>query len=492
MLLFLSGVILLIAGYFVYGKFVDGVIAPTDKPTPATTLSDGVDFLTLPHWKNMLIQLLNIAGVGPVIGVILGIKFGEIVFLAIPIGNILGGAAHDYFAGMMSLRSGGANMPALAKKYLGNAYYRFYSIFMCFLLMLVVAVFVNIPSKLIDAAFLEASLFWPVVSIISLYYVCATIFPVDKIIGAIYPFFGAILIICSFAIFGIVVYMGFSNPELLSASDAFKEKMFSLENNNPIIPVMFVTIACGIISGFHATQAPIVARTMSSEKQGRSVFYGMMVLEGLIGMSWAGAAMIIYNLSPSLMDSDATAVLFEINSRFLGSCMGGLTVVGVVILAITSGDTALRSLRLSVSEILGISQVKIWSRILVVLPLVLILCAMLAWSNLSADTFKQLWNYFAWGNQVLAFSSLMCATVWLFIQGKNGWIALIPAAFMAFIVFSYILWISPEHGGAIGLGLDLNLSYAIAGMLSLILCIWVLRRSSALKIKGRDVLDADS
>lgn len=492
MLLFISGVIVLVAGYFLYGKILEKIVAPTDNPTPATTQFDGVDYLSLPHWKNMLIQLLNIAGVGPVIGVILGIKFGTIVFIAIPIGNILGGAAHDYFAGMMSLRGGGANMPSLVKKNLGKAYYKFYSVFMCFLLLLVVAVFVNIPAKLLDSTFADGTMFWGFVFVISAYYVCATMFPVDKIIGAIYPFFGAVLLVCSAAIFFVVIGMGLSEPQLLTETADFKARMFSAENNNPIIPVLFVTIACGIMSGFHATQAPIIARTMGSERQGRSAFYGMMIVEGLIAMSWAGAAMVIYNAAPELMGEDATFVLFEITSTFLGSWMGILTVMGVVILAITSGDTALRSLRLSIAEMLNISQRELWKRIVIVFPLVVIMVGILAWSNIDDGTFKQLWNYFAWGNQVLAASTLMCATVWLFSQRKNGWVALIPGIFMSFIVFSYILWISPEHGGPIGFGLDLNLSYAIAGVLSLILCVWVLRRSKISRRQTENSIEAKS
>lgn len=467
MYLFFWGLLLLVAGYFTYGKLVEKIIAPDGRPTPCKTKHDGVDYVSLPHMKNMLIQLLNIAGVGPVIGVIIGIKFGEIVFLIIPIGNIIAGATHDFLAGMMSMRRGGANLPSIIKDNLGKTYYSFFAVFMMLLLLLVVAVFINIPAELIDKTFPQIQIFWAIVGGIFIYYILATLFPVDKIIGKIYPIFSALLLVGTFAIFVALVFSLFGNPELLSESAAFKEKMWTAANGKPIIPLLFVTIACGIISGFHATQSPIIARTMSTEFEARSSFYGMMVVEGVIGMIWAAGGLAVYNLFPETMSIKATDVLMKITGHFLGSYMGVITVMGVVILAITSGDTAMRSLRLSIAEIFKIDQKPIAKRFLTTLPLILIVTALLAWSNKSADTFNQLWNYFAWGNQVLAASTLTAGAVWLFRHGKNGFIAIFPAMFMTFIVLSYILWISPAHGGPIGFGLDLNLSYAIAGVISL-------------------------
>ncbi|MBR4597593.1 MAG: carbon starvation protein A [Opitutales bacterium] len=469
MALFFTGILMLVLGYVFYGRLVEKIIAPDGRETPCKTKFDGVDYVALPHWKNMLIQLLNIAGVGPVIGVIIGIKFGEIVFLIIPIGNIIAGATHDFLAGMMSLRGGGANLPVIIRENLGKTYFKFFSAFMAFLLLLVVAVFINVPAELIDKSAGQGNLFWAAVAAIFIYYVLATLFPVDKIIGKIYPIFSALLLIGTFAIFVAIVYNLFGTPDLLSESGAFKEKMWTAANSHPIIPLLFVTIACGIISGFHGTQSPIIARTMASEKQARSSFYGMMVVEGVIGMIWAAGGLAIYNLFPETMSIKATDVLIKITNHFLGEYMGAITVAGVVILAITSGDTAMRSLRLSIAEIFKIDQKPIFRRLLTTLPLMAVVAALLAWSNASAKSFNQLWNYFAWGNQVLAASTLLAGSVWLFRRGKTPLIALLPGMFMTFIVLSYIFWISPSHGGPVGFGLELENSYAIAAALTLFL-----------------------
>ena len=471
MLLFSLGLLVLIIGYFTYGKLVEKVLAPDDRATPCMKNPDGVDFVPLPHWKNMLIQLLNIAGIGPVIGVILGIKFGEIVFVIIPVGNLIAGATHDFLAGMMSLRHDGANLPTLVRDNLGNVYARCFSIFTVFLLLLVVAVFINVPAKLI-AGLLPGDCFWIAVGLIGLYYVLAALFPVDKIIGMLYPWFGGLLVVSTFAIGGALLYQSFRDPSLLQESARFQAQMFKGENY-PIIPLLFVTIACGIISGFHATQSPIIARTMQSERQARSSFYGMMVLEGIIGMIWAGAGLAIYNLFPQYMALNPNAVLQHITTHFLGSVAGNITVIGVIVLAVTSGDTALRSTRLALAEMLKLDQKPLGNRLMLCLPLLVIVSDLLWWSNQSARTFGFLWNYFAWGNQVLAASTLLAASVWLARRGKNRWIALVPAAFMTFIVLTYILWISPAHKGPAGFGLPLHVAYVIAAQLTLFALLWV-------------------
>lgn len=466
MLFFVLGMTILIAGYFLYGRFIEKILGPDDRPTPAKTHCDGVDFVELPPWKNMLIQLLNIAGVGPVIGVILGIKFGAVAFLIIPVGNIIGGAVHDFVAGMMSLRCGGANLPGLIRLTLGRHFYHFFSVFMVFLLLLVVAVFVNIPANLIDGFFPAGKYFWLIVGLVFLYYIAATLFPVDKIIGTLYPLFGGLLLLGSLAIFAAVLWRVGGNPSLLNESAAFQAGKLTAENNNPIIPMLFVTIACGILSGFHATQSPIIARTLQSEHHARPAFYGMMVLEGVIAMIWSAAAMVIYNLRPELMSKAAGGVLRDITVTFLGSWIGGLTVISVIILAITSGDTAMRSLRLSLAEICRIGQKPFLNRILVCLPIIAVVAALLLWSNRDAGSFTRLWNYFAWGNQLLGAATLMAATVWLLARRKPGFITLVPGMFMTYIVLCYILWISPERGGPVGFGLPLRCSYIIAGMLT--------------------------
>ena len=477
--LFLLGLAILAIGYFTYGKFIEKVLGPDDRPTPCETHYDGVDFVRLPHWKNMLIQLLNIAGVGPVIGVILGIKFGAVAFLIIPVGNIIGGSVHDFVGGMMSLRHGGANLPELIRQNTGKTFYWIFSIFMALLLLLVVAVFINVPARLIDG-FFQNPIFWYIVAAIFLYYIAATLFPVDKIIGMIYPFFGALLILGSLVIFGVVFFNVIHDPLLWEESAAFKANMLTPKNNSPILPMLFVTIACGILSGFHATQSPIIARTMEHEKQARSSFYGMMVLEGVIGMVWAAAGLAIYNLFPEFMSKAPTAVLAKITTFFLGTWVGALTVISVAILAVTSGDTAMRSLRLSLAEMFDVPQKPIRKRLGICLPLVAIVTVLLWWSNRSTQTFNQLWVYFAWANQVLASCTLTAGTVWLLRNRKPAWITVIPGAFMTFIVATYILWISPAHGGPlgrplVGFGLDLKLSYLLAALIAGLTTVWSIR-----------------
>ena len=470
MLYFITGLLLLAAGYFCYGKLVERLIGPDDRPVPSKTRFDGVDFLPLPHWKNMLIQLLNIAGIGPVIGVILGVKFGEIVFLIIPIGNIIGGAVHDYFAGMMSIRDGGANMPAMIRKNLGKRYAAFFSWFMVLLLLLVVAVFINIPAQLLSSIFTgDQSVFWLMVGIIFAYYIAATLFPVDKIIGAVYPLFGAVLILSAAAIMVVLLFKGWSDPALLAESAAFQATKFK----EPILPMLFVTIACGILSGFHATQSPIIARTVSSERQGRQAFYGMMVLEGVIAMIWAAGALAIYNMMPETLAMAPAVVLKVITSTFLGKWMGMLTVIGVVILAITSGDTACRSLRLSLAEMCSVDQKSLRKRVLLCLPILLVVSGLLAWSNVSAKSFNYLWNYFAWGNQVLGASMLLAAVAWLKAQGKPVTVALVPGAFMTFIILAFIL-----YHPTLGLGMNLQYAYMLAGAGTFVILMHVLNRQT--------------
>jgi len=487
MVAFLLGIAMLVTGYFTYGKLVEHILEPDDRATPAVEHPDGVDYVVLPQWKNMLIQLLNIAGIGPVIGVILGIKFGSIVFLLIPIGNLIAGATHDFIGGMMSLRDNGANLPKLIRTTLGRHYANVFQWFMVVLLLLVVAVFINIPAHLAadlcpadSTGVCGISWFWSFVVLIFLYYIAATLFPVDKIIGSLYPYFGAALLLGTGALFVMLLARCVASPTLLLESAAFRAKMFT-EQDHPILPMLFVTIACGIISGFHATQSPIIARTMKSEWQARASFYGMMVVEGIIAMIWAGGALVVYNLKPELMNIVAANVLRPLTTEFLGPWIGGLTVFAVIVLAITSGDTAMRSLRLSLAEGLKVPQKSVGSRILVTIPLILVVCVLLWWSNLQPASFGKLWNYFAWANQVLAASTLMAGAVWLFVRNKNALIALLPGCFMTYIVMTYILWASPEHHQAYGFGLPLSLANIIGAVIAYALALFTHDRAKHLK-----------
>lgn len=484
---FLGGILFLVLGYFTYGKIVEKILNPDDRATPAIANPDGVDYVPLPKWKNMLIQLLNIAGVGPVIGVIAGIKFGKIALLIIPVGCVFLGAVHDFLGGMLSIRMNGANLPKIIRTYLGKGYAAAFSVFMTVLLLLVVAVFINVPANLIDKQFFpNAPVFWWSVVAIFIYYVVATLFPVDKIIGSAYPFFGAMLIIGSVALAVALTVNGFHNPDILNESAEFikfKVETFNANGRSPIFPLLFVTIACGIISGFHATQSPIVARTIRSEREARITFYGMMIVEGIIAMIWAAAALAMYNIQPDALSLAPAVVLGHITTHFLGTWMGGVTVLAVVILAITSGDTALRSTRLSLSEMFRLPQTSFISRLTICVPLIIITAVLLWWSNQSAKSFNHLWNYFAWGNQVLSASTLMACSAWLIGDGKKfkALVALIPGMFMTSVVTSFILWTSPAYKQPWGLvpgGLPLNTAIAISIAVAIGFAAYVVIRGS--------------
>ncbi|MBQ7722321.1 MAG: carbon starvation protein A [Kiritimatiellae bacterium] len=483
MLALILGIVFLVAGYFTYGRIVERIIGPDDRPTPAIAQADGVDYVVLPKWKNLLIQLLNIAGIGPVIGVIAGIKFGKVALVIIPIGCVFAGAVHDFLGGMASIRSGGANLPKIVRDNLGRGYSAVFSWLMVLILLLVVAVFINVPANLIDKHFLpDTPFFWGVVGVIFLYYIAATLFPVDKIIGRFYPVFGALLLVGSIAIFCALLLAGFKDPSLLQESEAFRtyhDTVFNAGGRSPIFPLLFVTIACGIISGFHATQSPIVARTMRSEREARATFYGMMIAEGVIAMIWAAAALAIYNLQPEDLNIVPADVLGHITTHFLGTWMGGITVLAVIVLAITSGDTALRSTRLSLAEMFRLPQAKFISRLTVCVPLIAVVAGLLWWSNQSAKTFGYLWNYFAWGNQLLSTTTLMACSVWLLRNGKGvpaTLTALIPGMFMTTVIVSFILWTTSAYGQPYGFGLPLKLSIAIGVATAVVFAIYVFVR----------------
>ena len=470
MIWLLGGIAFLALGYFTYGRFVERVIGPDDRRTPAIANPDGVDYVPLPKWKNMMIQLLNIAGAGPVIGVIVGIKFGKVALLIIPVGCVLMGAVHDFVSGMISVRMNGANLPKIVRSTLGNGYSLVFSWTMVLLLLLCVTVFINVPASIIDTQWLPGgSYFWLAVACIFFYYVLATLFPVDAIIGRIYPLFSVLLLVGTLAILVSTVWHGFQDPSILEEGAEFlkyRDEVFNANGRSPLFPLLFVTIACGIISGFHATQSPIVARTIRLEREGRATFYGMMIAEGVIAMIWASAALVMYNHDPANLKLAPALVLGNIAKHALGSWMGGAAVVAVIVLTITSGDTALRSARLSLSEMTKTSQAELSHRLAVTLPLIAIVTGFLWWSSQSPKTFNHLWNYFAWGNQFVSATMLMAATVWLIREGKGMkcLITLVPGIFMATVVISFILWTSADKGQPWGLvpgGLPLPVAIAL-------------------------------
>lgn len=438
MISFTLALFILIAGYFTYGKFVARVFGEDPKrPTPVQTMADGVDYVRLPSWKVFLIQFLNIAGLGPIFGAIMGIMFGPAAFLWIVFGTIFAGAVHDYLSGMLSLRHDGASLPELIGHQLGNGVKNVMRIFTLLLMILVGAVFVYNPADLmamLTPDYLDR-MFWIV--IIFAYYMLATLLPVDKLIGRLYPLFGVALL---FMAVGILVMLYVHAPQMPEMWQNFYNHTPDPEAT-PIFPMMFVSIACGAISGFHATQSPMMARCLQNEAHARPIFYGAMVTEGVVALIWAAAAITFtggYDGLQQFLGEGSPAILVDRLSRsWLGAAGGILAILGVVAAPITSGDTALRSARLIAADFIGMKQAKIKSRLAVSLP---IFAAAFAVMLLP---YASLWRYFAWCNQVLAVFTLWALTVWLARYNRLYWITLIPALFMTMVTVTYICF-APE------------------------------------------------
>lgn len=440
MITFILAILTLITGYFLYGKYIESVFGPDDeKTTPAIRRPDGVDYVPLSTSRIFLIQFLNIAGLGPIFGAIMGAMYGPVVFLWIVLGTLLAGAVHDYLSGMMSLRSDGTSLPELIAAHLGSTAGVVMRIMTTLLMVLVGAVFLSGPANLLTTmtgGFLGTS--WWIV-IIFIYYILATLFPVDKIIGRIYPVFGFALLFMALGIFGAIVWHGAPVPELLP----------NLSNMNPdperypIFPMLFITVACGAISGFHATQSPLMARCIRSEKDGRRVFFGAMVAEGIVATIWAAAGMCFwdgmegFHTFMASHNNSAAMVVDQISSGWLGAFGGFLALLGVVAAPVTSADTAFRSARLIIADFLKVDQRPIRNRLLISAPLFLG-CFILLTIN-----FDIIWRYFAWCNQTLAVFTLWSITLYLSARRRNYWVALIPALFMTTVTVSYIL-IAPE------------------------------------------------
>ena len=464
MITFTLALLLLIGGYFVYGKYVNRIFGPDDRKTPAVTMADGVDFVPLPTWKIFMIQFLNIAGLGPIFGAIMGAQFGTGSYIWIVVGTIFAGAVHDFFSGTLSIRHGGESLPEIIGRYLGNNTKKIVGVFTLILMILVGAVFVSGPAELIAGMTPEwmNSYFWIVV--IFLYYIFATLLPVDKIIGKVYPLFAGALL---FMAVGILVMLYVKNPDLPEIWNGFGTKYES----NPIFPMMFISIACGAISGFHATQSPLMARCITNEKHCRPVFYGAMVAEGMVALIWAAAATCFFQEN-GIIDHvtgkafSGAAVATRISKEWLGAFGGILAVLGIVAAPITSGDTALRSARLIAADFLHIEQRTLGKRLLICIPIFLITIGVLLYSLSDAEGFKIIWRYFAWCNQTLAVFTLWAITVHLVRAKKNFYISLLPALLMTLVCSTYIC-IAPE-----GLSLPQTLSYIIGGVCVTIALIW--------------------
>ena len=464
MITFTIALLLLVAGYVFYGSFVNRIFGPDDRKTPALTKNDGVDYIPLPTWKIFMIQFLNIAGLGPIFGAIMGAQFGTASYLWIVLGTIFAGAVHDFFSGALSIRNGGESLPEIVGRFLGSKTKKLVCVFTLILMILVGAVFVSGPAELIAGMTPQwmNSIFW--IAVIFIYYILATILPVDKIIGKFYPLFAIALL---FMAFGILVMLYVKNPDLPEIWTGFGTKY----ERNPIFPMMFISIACGAISGFHATQSPLMARCMTSERHCRPIFYGAMVAEGAVALIWAAAATYFFQEN-GIIDQvtgkafSGAAVATRISKEWLGTFGGILAILGIVAAPITSGDTALRSARLIAADFLKIDQRPIGKRLLIGLPLFLITFGVLAYSLSDAEGFKIIWRYFAWCNQTLAVFTLWTITVYLVQSKKNFYISLIPALLMTLVCSTYIC-IAPE-----GFSLSYNLSYFIGGTCTLSCLAW--------------------
>ncbi|WP_100064953.1 carbon starvation CstA family protein [Miniphocaeibacter massiliensis] len=453
MILFIIGLFMLIVGGYFYGRFCEKIFAPDDRETPAVKNYDGVDYVPMKDWKNKLIELLNIAGTGPILGPIQGILFGPIAFITIPIGCVLAGALHDYFVGMISMRNEGAQVPKLVDKYMGKTTNKIYNIIIWLLMLLTGVVFIYTPGDLIVNDILKmdinSNVIWIVYALILLYYVISTIFPIDKIIGRVYPMFGAVLIISAVGVFIGIIRDGGANLGNLTNTGLLFAKH---PTGQKFIPVFFITVACGIMSGFHGSQATLISRTVKHEKEGRGVFYNMMIAEGLIAMVWAAGAMVLFN-SGTDVATGATEMVGIISKKFMGTVGGLFAIAGVIVLPITSGDTAFRALRLMIAEQFNIDQKKAHKRVILSLIIFIPAIAILFFAKSNSDGFNLLWRYFGFTNQFVAVFALAMITVYLKAHGKNYWISMIPGLYYTFVVMSYIF-----HA-PIGFGLEKRLGF---------------------------------
>ena len=477
MITFTICLLLLIVGYFVCGKVAERVMRPTDEPTPAVMHPDGVDYIPMSGWKMLMIQFLNIAGLGPIFGAIMGAQFGTASYIWIVVGTIFAGAMHDYFAGMLSLRENGESLPDTVGRYLGLTTKQVMRGFTIILLMLVGAVFISGPAGLLanmTPGHLSIT-FWIVV--IFCYYLLATLLPIDKLIGKIYPVFAIALL---FMAVGILFMLFWHRPQLPELTDGFGKNYTGLA----IFPMMFVSIACGAISGFHATQSPLIARCMTHERQGRPVFYGAMVAEGIVALIWAAAGTCFFNENGISYIQDGREVLYtgaDVASRvardWLGSFGGMLAILGIIAAPISTGDTALRSARLIVADMLKVKQKAIFQRLLITVPIFLVTLGILLYSIGNKDGFNIIWRYFAWSNQFLSVFTLWALTVYLTLKKKPYLLTLLPALFMTAVCVTYIC-IAPE-----GLGLVQSVSYTIGGVCVAVSLAWYIiwRRKSALR-----------
>lgn len=455
MITFLISILLLVAGYFLYGKFVAGYLdVNPSRKTPAYELQDGVDFTPMPTWKVFVIQFLNIAGLGPIFGAIMGAAYGPAAYLWIVLGCIFIGAMHDFFAGMMSIRSRGANMPDIVGRYLGKWMKMVMNVVVTILLLAVGVSFVAGPSDLIASLTGVDKEIW--LYVIFAYYLLATLLPIDKIIGSVYPYMGAALLFMAVGV-GIMLITGDLNGshEMVELTPATLRNWHSDPADNILVPMLFIVVSCGAISGFHSTQSPLMARCLKNEKHARPVFYGAMIAEGIVAMIWATAAMAYFGGPEGLNSAMTEGVMVDgvltkitpaiavdmICKSWLGKFGAIIAVIGVVVCPITSGDTAFRSLRLTVADFLKSDQKPISRRIMISIPIFA-----LAFFCCKMD-FSTVWNYVGIGNQLLATLVLWTSAAYLTSRGKPHWMCSLPAAFLTFVCVSYFIMAPFKNGG---------------------------------------------
>lgn len=473
MISFVISLVALILGYLLYGRVVERIFAPDNRPTPAVAQADGVDYIVMPSWKVFMIQFLNIAGTGPIFGAIMGAKFGPAAYLWIVFGCIFAGAVHDYFCGMLSMRHGGSSLPELVGIYLGIPAKKILLVFSIIVLLMVGTVFVYSPALILGgmtAPTADAKTFhimlW--VGIIFIYYILATMLPIDKIIGKIYPIFAFSLLFMAVALGGYLLVKWPSLPEVWD--------MASTPNldGSALFPCLCITIACGAVSGFHATQSPLMARCIKSEKSGRAIFYGAMITEGIVALVWASVSSYFFYdggaaAVGSTMQAQAPEVVTAVSKGWLGIVGGILAILGVVAAPITSGDTAFRSARLIIADFLKFGQRSIINRLIVAAPL-FVAAGFLLWFNIAdANGFNIIWRYFGWSNQTLAVFTLWTATVYLAREHKPYIITLIPALFMTVVCTSFACYSDTM------LNLGLTTSYGIGAFVLLVTTIWFFR-----------------
>ncbi|OFI05553.1 carbon starvation protein A [Clostridium acetireducens DSM 10703] len=475
MITFLLSLLALILGYVIYGSFIEKKFGADDSiKTPAIRLQDGVDFIPMSGWRIFMIQFLNIAGLGPIFGAILGAMYGPVAFLWIVFGCIFIGSVHDYFSGMLSVRNDGASISEVVGKYLGNNIRQFMRGFSVVLLILVGVVFVKGPAGLLGTLTGKSVTIW--VYLVFAYYIVATLLPIDKLIGKIYPIFGACLLFMAFGIGGYMIIKGAPIPNLTP------DNLVNMQPNpvkTPIFPMLFITIACGAISGFHSTQSPLMARCITSESQGKKIFFGSMIAEGIVALVWAAAAMCFFgtingpaglNAQMAAHKGNAAWLVNLICNTWLGRAGGALAILGVVACPITSGDTAFRSARLTVADFLHYDQKPMKNRLMVSIPMFVVGFV------LTRIDFNIIWRYFGWANQTLGAIILWTAAMYMAKERKNHWLCTIPSVFMTAVCTSYIL-MAPE-----GFKLSASIGYPV-GILTALVLLGIFMR----KIKNIDV-----